>query len=265
MKRVMGMTPQIISFKTIGDITLQLHRFEPDRSRFPGLRPAVVFWFGGGWMSGEASRFYPQCETLAARGIDAFSAEYRIGGKHGTTPFESVEDGIDAVRFIRREAPRWRIDPDRIAGGGGSAGGHVALCAALFGDRREPGGRAPLDALLLFNPVVDTTAQGYAGGVPRFGGRERELSPVHHLRPSLPPTLVQHGTADDVVPFENAERFARRMDELGNRCELVPYEARGHGFFDAQHANCRPGDDEAAMRRMEAFLDSLGYFDESGG
>lgn len=257
----MEIEPQHIPYKTIGDITLQLHRFEPDRPRFPGLRPAIVFWFGGGWMNGTPSQFFRHCEALAAKGIDAFSAEYRIGSKHGTTPFESVEDGIDAIRFIRRQAMDWRIDPDRIAGGGGSAGGHVALCAALFGDRLEPGGRSPLDALLLFNPTVDTTAQRY---VTRFGGRGRELSPVHHLRQSLPPTLVMHGTADNVVPFENVERFAERMAEFGNRCELVPFEGRGHGFFNPGQASGRPGDDAATMRCAEAFLDSLGFFDVNG-
>ncbi|NIQ76054.1 MAG: prolyl oligopeptidase family serine peptidase, partial [Nitrospinaceae bacterium] len=56
--------------------------------------------------------------------------------------------------------------------------------------------------------------------------------PCHHVRPGLPPTLVFHGTADKTVPFENAERFTRLMNESGNICELVPFEGRNHGFFN---------------------------------
>ena len=66
----------------------------------------------------------------------------------------------------------------------------------------------------------------------RTGGRPEELSPYHHLRQGLPPTIIFHGTDDEAVPFATAELFAASMRDLGNRCELKAYEGQPHGFFN---------------------------------
>ena len=77
------------------------------------------------------------------------------------------------------------------------------------------------NALILFNPVLDTTEQGY--GAKNFKpDQQTALSPSHHVRKGLPPTIIFHGTADTTVPFENAERFTRLMTAAGNPCTLVP-------------------------------------------
>ncbi|MFS0726657.1 alpha/beta hydrolase [Paenibacillus sp. 1P07SE] len=254
------MQPHQVPYKTINDVTLQLHLFTPDRTIYPGPRPAILFFFGGGWMSGTAEQFYSLCEHFARRGFVAASADYRIQSKHGSTPFDSVEDGADALSFLRGKTEEWSIDPQRVVAAGGSAGGHLAACTALFGHGSGSGASAAgPDALVLFNPVLDTTATGYLAGVPRLLGRELELSPAHHVRGGLPPTLIMHGTADQVAPYENGERFHRQMLEHGNRCTLVPFEGRGHGFFNKGHANGQPGDLEETIRYAERFLHELGY------
>lgn len=223
-----------IVYKTAGDVELRLHVFEPV-DREPGKPlPAIVFFFGGGWVGGSPKQFYPHCQYLATRGMVAMAAEYRVRSRHGTTPFECVADGKSAVRWIRANAKKLGVDPERIAAGGGSAGGHVAASTGTIEGHDEPGEDTTIssvpDALVLFNPVIDTTEKGY--GASKLPGRETEISPAHHVRKGIPPTIIFHGTTDKTVPFENVERFTRLMKEADNECTLVPFEGKGHGFFN---------------------------------
>ena len=89
-----------------------------------------------------------------------------------------------------------------------------------------------------------------------LGRRQREASPVDHVRPHLPPTLIFHGTADTTAPFENVQRFCRLMHNAGNRCELVPYPGKKHGFFNYSRDKAVYAD---TLRRADEFLRELGY------
>jgi len=110
--------PKRVVYKTIDGHELALHVFEPPECATNEKRPAIVFFFGGGWNKGTPSQFYPHCEHLSSLGMVAMSAEYRIKSKHGTTPFECVKDAKSAVRWIRSHADELGIDPHRIAAGG---------------------------------------------------------------------------------------------------------------------------------------------------
>ena len=119
--------PVLQTYKDVGGHKLNLHIFRsPAHSPTKEPKPAVVFFFGGGWVGGTPTQFYPQCQHLAKRGMVAISAEYRVKSRHHATPFDCVEDGKSALRWVRTHAEKLGIDPDRIAAGGGSAGGHVA-------------------------------------------------------------------------------------------------------------------------------------------
>jgi len=221
-------------YKTIHGVDLKLHVFKPAGHQVTDRAPAIVFFFGGGWAGGTPKQFYQQARELADLGMVALSADYRVRSRHKTTPFDAVTDAKSAIRWVRQNAKELGVDPNRIVGSGGSAGGHVALCAALIEGLEQDGEdlstRSMPNALILFNPVLDTTARGL--GLDRVGvDRQTEASPCHHVRPGLVPTLLFHGTADKTVPFENAERFTRLMLEAGNDCKLVAFEGRGHGFF----------------------------------
>ena len=227
-------------------------------------RPAIVFFFGGGWNSGEAKQFYQQARALADQGMVAFSADYRVKSRNQTTPFECVLDGKSAIRWVRQHAAALGVDPERIAAAGGSAGGHVAASAGLGLGGEEPAENAQIssvpNALILFNPVLDTTEQGY--GARNFKPHQQTaLSPSHHVRKGLPPTIIFHGTADTTVPFENAERFTRLMTAAGNLCTLVPFEGTGHGFFNGKLS--RPSSDgvdyNLTVLRTIEFLTVRGY------
>ena len=224
-------------FKKIGDVQLKLYVFLPPQD-FPRPTPACIFFFGGGWVGGRPVQFYPFCAYFSSRGIVSVSAEYRVRKRHGVTPYVCVRDGKSAVRWLRRHAKELGIDPGRIAAGGGSAGGHVAGCCGVIKGGEEKGEDLGIsskpNALVLFNPVLatapiegasaDLSAKIRALASRLKGGDPKAISPFHHISPDDPPTIIFHGTADRVVPFEEAELFCDAMRKAGVRCELVPYK-----------------------------------------
>ncbi|MBF8148743.1 alpha/beta hydrolase [Winogradskyella sp. F6397] len=226
---------ETLIYKTTPQTTLKLHVFKPEKHKKKDKRPVVVFFFGGGWSGGSPKQFYQQARYFSERGIVAISAEYRVFKKHNTTPFDCVRDAKSAIRWVRVHASELGIDPDRVIASGGSAGGHLAACTGVIEGNEEVGEELKVssvpNAMLLFNPVIDTTEKGY--GLKKVGeARKTEISPCSHVREGIVPTLIFHGTADKTVPFENVQRFTKLMNEVGNSCELIAYEGEGHGFFN---------------------------------
>jgi arylsulfatase A-like enzyme/acetyl esterase/lipase len=254
-------------YKTVGDVSLSLHIFEPAGPAQPN-RAAIVFFFGGGWNNGSPVQFEQQCRHLASRGMVAISADYRVATRHQVKPTACVADAKSAIRWVRANARRLGIDPQRIAAGGGSAGGHLAAAVATVPGFDEPGDdlnvSAVPNALALFNPALvlapldGLDLQGFESRVSadRMGTDPRNLSPAHHVKRGVPPTIIFHGKADTTVPYSTAEAFAAAMTKAGNRCELVGYEGQPHGFFNFGRANGRYAETLAAMDR---FLVSIGF------
>ena len=253
-----------LPYKKLGKIELKLHVFNPENHKPTDKRPAIVFFFGGGWMGGTPTQFYQQAKRFADYGFVSMSAEYRVSTRHKTTPFECVKDGKSAVRWIRQHAVELGVDPDRIVAAGGSAGGHIAACTGIIQGHEEEGEDSSISALpnamILFNPVIDTTEKGY--GMSNIGrDRKTEISPCHHIQKGIPPTLVFHGTADKTVPFENVERFTKLMKENGNTCILVPFQGKDHGFFNGSHFRPINGDADfnITMDKSINFLKDHGF------
>ncbi len=248
-------------YKRVGDVKLRLFVHEPKGHQASDKRPAIVFFFGGGWVGGSPRQFQPHAAYFASRGMVAMTVEYRVRSRHKVAPFECVADAKSAMRWVRANAARLGIDPDRIAASGGSAGGHLAAATAFldgFDDPADNKGVSPRpNALVLFNPVIDTTKKGY--GAKRLGDKAQAMSPVHHVKPGAPPAIVFHGTADRTVPHENVARFRDLMKKAGNRCELVSFEGEGHGFFNYGHKGNKAY--VATVRAADRFLASLGYLE----
>jgi acetyl esterase/lipase len=206
-------------YRSVGDVALRLHLFVP---RVRACRTAVIFFHGGGWRNGDAKQFFPQCRHLSECGVIAMIAAYRLREPHQVSPFEGLVDAKAAIRWVRCHAEQLGVKTDRIVAGGDSVGGHLAAAAAMLSLEEAGGDDATScipNALLLCNPVIDTTPVGY--GAAFIGPRHRELSPVHHVRPGAPPALVVHGDADETVPVENVRRFARVMQQAG-KCPNGP-------------------------------------------
>jgi acetyl esterase/lipase len=246
-------------YKTIGDVQLQMHIFEPKGHRVADRRSAIVFFFGGGWVGGRPSQFYPHAAHLAEHGMLAMCAEYRVRKTHGTTPFECVQDGKSAIRWVRKHAAQLGVDADRIAAGGGSAGGHVAAATATVPGLDQRGEdlsvSAKPEALVLFNPVYDNGPDGY--GYDRVKPRYREISPLHNIDEKTPPAIVFLGTRDKLIPVSTAKEFQARMCGVGVRSELILFADQPHGFF-----NFGRGDGShyrKTVAAMDGFLRSLKY------
>jgi acetyl esterase/lipase len=143
-------------YKRVGSTELALWIFEPAAGPAKN-RPAIVFFFGGGWSSGTPAQFEPQCRALAARGMVAITADYRVATRQQAKAADCVADAKSAVRWLRQNAARLGLDPDRIAAGGGSAGGHIAAATLVPGFDTEGEDKtvscAP-SALVLFNPAL---------------------------------------------------------------------------------------------------------------
>jgi acetyl esterase/lipase len=159
------------------------------------------------------------------------------------------------MRWLRQHADELCIDPAQIVGAGGSAGAHVAACAALIegfeakDDDRSISCRP--DALLLYNPVLEPLPHDIGDTVPtaEIG---HLISPVHHVDARTPPTLLLYGTEDDAYGGP-APLYVQKAIAAGCRAELYLAEGQKHGFFN------EPPWMERTLKRAETFLVSLGY------
>lgn len=251
---------EIVAYKETPQGELKLHIFNPPGHTAQDKTPAVVFFFGGGWVKGGPKAFYRQSAYLASRGMVAISAEYRIKNKHQTTPIESVMDAKSAMRWVRSHAAQLGIDPNRIAAGGGSAGGHIAANTPNDDVLNEPGEDTSVSArpsaLLLFNPVLDVSPKGF--GSKLFGDQWPDASPMQNIDAHTPPTIIFFGSEDRLLPARMAEDYQQRMQEAGVTCELRIYEGQGHGFYVY---NKSPEHYTLTLIEADKFLASLGYID----
>lgn len=252
-----GEKPQptkVVPYKETPQGELRLHIFEPRGFSKTDKRPAIVFFFGGGWNSGSPSQFYPQSAYLADRGMVAICAEYRTKKKHSTDPRACVMDAKSAMRWVRQKAGRLGVDPNRIAAGGGSAGGHLAAATATLTEFDEPDENTSISckpqALVLFNPVFDNSEKGY--GHNRVKGYWADFSPMHNLKKDTPPTTVFLGTKDKYIPVATAKEYKKRMEANGGRCDLHLYKNQSHGFFNKAKY-------KETQKEMDKFLVSLGW------
>ena len=254
-------------YKTVGDVDLNIYRVGEINTSTP--KPAIVFFFGGGWRSGTPKQFEHQAKYLATRGMIAFIADYRVASRHQITADECVKDAKSAVRWIRTNAERLGVDPDRIVAAGGSAGGHIAACTGVvpgFENEDESVSAVP-NAMVLFNPVLvlanydGITLDGtrLSQLATRLGVDPQTISPIHFVQSGQPPAIIFHGTEDDTVPLATAERFAVVMNSAGNFCALSFYAGEGHGFFNV--GNKGDLNFRETMREADEFLVKQGFLE----
>ena len=245
-----------VTFKETPQGILKLHFFSPFGARITDKRPAILFFFGGGWKSGSFTQFVPQAEYFASRGLVCACADYRIASIHKTAPDKCVEDAKSAVRWMRGHAAELGIDPDRIIASGGSAGGHLAAATWLV-----PGFDAGEDdksiscrpnALVLFNPALNLANIG-DHPITDADGKDiaKAISPTVFLTKDTPPAILFFGTADKLAG--HGREYVAKAKELGVRAELWTAAGMPHGFFNKSPWT------EVTARKADEFLSSLGY------
>jgi acetyl esterase/lipase len=217
---------------------------------------AVIWMVSGGWFSSHEAISVGLYRELLNRGYTVFAVVHGSQPKFVVT--EITEDIHRAVRFVRFNAAKYGVDPEKFGISGASAGGHLSLTMATKGTMGKADAKDPIDrvssavqAAACFFPPTDFLNYGKAGedavGVgilknfkPGFGPRSdtpegrqelgKEISPIYFLTKETPPCLIIHGDADKLVPYQQAEIFVAKAKELGVKAELVRRPGKEHGW-----------------------------------
>lgn len=218
-----------------GDRALRLDLFQPESNE--PVVPGLIFIHGGGWSSGDKSMYEYYGNVFARKGYALASIEYRLSGE-ATFP-AALHDCKCAVRWMRANAADLGVDPDRIAVAGGSAGGHLALLVGYTADLPEfegNGGHEGVSSAVkcvvdIYGPT-DLTAdfvrdnafarrvvgQFLGASIEQQPQQYEQASPITHVDGDDPPTLILHGTIDDIVPIQQGDLLAAELNAAG-----IPY------------------------------------------
>jgi len=255
--------PEAFTYRQIGARSLKAYVFLPtakDQSR-----PAILLFHGGAWTLGEAAWTFGRAKEFAEKGMVAIAAEYRLA-ESGLSPVDAVEDTCAAFTWARRQAPRFGIDPRRVAGYGVSAGGHLVACAAMLpsvkGKKIVESSRP--NALLLFSPALNMAHDEFFVGLMAGKGDPAAYSPSEFINRRLPPTLIIQGEEDSIVLTQDARTFRDAAEKAGAKCTLHVYPRVGHLLTRNLKVQFRdfdgdPAAEADAHQREDDFLVSLGY------
>jgi acetyl esterase len=225
-------------YKSVGGKNLEVWIWKPADWKAGDQRPAIVFYHGGGWQGGNPSAFSRQSARLAERGMVALSVEYRLTSQAGVQIADCVRDARSAFRWVRSNAAKLGIDPEKIAAGGGSAGGHLAATLVTLDGMDDPADDTSIPprpaALVLFNPALKLDFPRATERASQAGVDLLALSPYHHLKKGHPPTVIFHGDADTTVPLSSVQAYAERVKQLGGKCEVALTPGAAHAFFNRE-------------------------------
>ena len=221
----------------------KLDLYLPATAPRPGeKRPGIVIIHGGGWTGGDkgAKREINIGSTLASHGYVCASINYALATRgHPTWP-TNLHDCKRAVRWLRENAEKYRIDPEHIGAIGGSAGGHLTAMLALTGPEDgldpadDPGLSCRVQAAVPMYPHMAASMDrdhvmlpGTRSEVPDL---YRRATPINYVTKDDPPMLILHGTADTTTPLSQSVRLATKLEEVGVEHQLVILQGAKHSF-----------------------------------
>jgi acetyl esterase/lipase len=233
---------------------LQLNLARPKTG--DGPFPTVLCIHGGGFRAGKRDSYDGLCLKLADRGYVAATITYRLAPKHQFPA--AVHDTKAAVRWLRANAAKYKINPAKIGTTGGSAGGHLAQFLAVTANVPEFEGKGgnpdqsssvacvvnvygPSDFTKSYGKSVDAAEVlplWLGGNLETAKTRHIQASPLYWVTPDAAPTLCIHGTDDKYVAHEQAVWMVDKLKASAVEAELLTLEGAGHGFkgADAQKA-----------------------------
>ena len=233
-----------IEYKNIEGKSLQLDFVKQKNTK--DAAPLLVFLHGGGWVKGNRADMLVLLVDFAKRGYMTATVSYRLG------PYpQCVEDISDAVNWFYDHGNEYGYDPDRIALVGASAGAHIAMMTA-YGWKKETldpdsaKNNHRIKAVVnIFGPVDLTTDYGrHRHMVNSFIGKSydeapelyEEASPLHYVSKDSPPTMIIHGTSDELVPNSQADLLKEKLESLGVPCEDHRFPLWPHAMVLVQRA-----------------------------
>ena len=271
--------PHLVSANVVYNVAsgeeLKLDIYRPREVAAPV--PVVMYIHGGGWVAGSKETSVLGALDFLRLGVAVVNVEYRLA-KVAEAP-AAVEDCRCALRWVIRNADKYKFDVNRIVVAGGSAGGHLALMTGMVTraagfDRSCPApenvrwtgsetGEAKVAGIINYFGITDVNDMLEDGANPRsyaiewIGNRNdvariaTRVSPLTYARAGVPPILTIHGDADKLVPVAHARRLHEALQKAGAQSELLILPGAGHGDFNAEQA--RQSDDA-----VRAFLTKLG-------
>ena len=221
----------------------KLDLYRPAAAPGPGeRRPGIVIIHGGGWTGGDkgAKREINIGTTLASHGYVCVSINYALARKDHPTWPTNLQDCKRAVRWLRKNADRYQVDPDHIGAIGGSAGGHLAALLAVTGPEaglepsEDSGISSRVQAAVPMYPGMASSVGHDSVMFPGTRDQAPELyrvaTPVSHVSRDDAPMLILHGTADATVPVSQSRGLAAKLDEVGVEHQLVIIDGAPHSF-----------------------------------
>lgn len=236
-----------------------------------GPRKAIVFFHGGGWVFGHAVEFHGACKRYTEKGFVTFSFEYRLSMNEdesypnpAITPVECVKDARSAMRWVRENAERFNMDPERIAVGGQSVGGQLTLMTELADSINEVTDDLSIsprpNLMLLYSSTVNTMEAWCDRILQHKRKMIWDISPHHNIRKGMPAAIEFHGVDDHTVKLWTVRMFERKTKEFGNDFEVVTYEGRAHYLGEGNEKYSRLFDEEI-LERTDQFLAKHGFMD----
>lgn len=244
-----------IEYSNADGVSLQLNLVRPKTGEGPF--PAVLCIHGGGFRAGKRESYDALCNKLAERGYVAATITYRLAPAHKFPA--AVHDTKAAVRWLRANAEKYRINPDRIGVTGGSAGGHLAQFLGVTANVPQfegNGGNAEYSSAVacvvnVYGPSDFTQSYGksvdahevlplwFGGDLTTHRALHIQGSPLYWVTPNAAPTLCIHGTEDKYVAHEQAVWLVEKLQAATVEAELLTLEGAGHGFkgTDAEKAD----------------------------
>jgi acetyl esterase/lipase len=225
-------------------------------------RAAIILVHGGGWATGDHYRYVKLGFTLAQRGYVVITPTYRL---YHDAPFPAcLHDMKNAIRWVRANADKYRIHPDRIGAYGNSAGGTIALTAAITNGRKDLEGdgshldfSSDLQAIVASGAVGDMQHSTHGkravfayGNLAR--GKNRKFpeaqvkkvltaaSPSTYISKDVPPIMLVHGAADTVVHIASTDEFVMKMKSAGAPITYLRFADGHHGVMGQKGRTTTP-------------------------
>ena len=249
-----AVTEHDVEYLNVDGVTRLVRIYQPEG---PGPFPMLLSIHGGAWTDKDHTEYESTSTPLASTGIVVAAIGQRVG-KGFPYPVQ-LQDINYGVRWLKAHASDFNGDPDSVGGIGYSSGGHTLPLAAMRPtDPRYSAlpleGSSQVDANFAFTiscwPVIEpyfryeiAREKGNTDLMEKhhifFQGDEamHESTPINIIQSgekvTLPPAMVMHGTADDVMPIEASERFVAAYNGAGGKAQLVPWQGKGHGWARA--------------------------------